>query len=201
MSTDMTKETILAFVNDNLQRAEVETDVNTAILTVITELNRYELLEGEDTGTILQGVNSLAKPTGYKSYISLQLTASGAVSLPLKPASGGMRGIEKLRSNFEAGVITGPPYVYAAYGTKIEFHTAADKDYTYTFKYYRKNPRDVDQLLFSDDWENVFNFGATYYTALKRKMTAQAAMWQPVYITERQLMILSIPKQPRIAGG
>ncbi len=199
MSIEMTTSTILTFVNDQLNRTE--TDIDAAVRSVLNELNRHELLQAESTGTIAQSDSSLAKPTDYKSYISLQLTASNAKAWPLDPMPGGMKGMEEARGDWNSAILTGPPRYYAAFNENIEIFEAADQEYTYTFKYYRKHPRDVSDILYSDDWENVFNFGATYYTSLKRKLTDYVAMWQPIYIAERELMILSTPKHIRIAGG
>lgn len=199
MSTDMTPATILTFMNEQLQRTE--TDIDAAIRSVLNELNRHELLQAEEPGTISQGDSSLDKPDDYKSYISLQLTANGTISDPLRPMGGGMKGMEEARANINGGLGTGPPWFYASYEDKIQILSAADKDYTYTFKYYRTHPRDVGTILYSDLWENVFNFGVTYYTAVKFGITSKVALWQPIYLAERELQILSTPRHIRIAGG
>ena len=199
MSTEMTATTILTFVNEQLNRSE--TSVESAIRSVLNELNRHELLVDEDTGSIIQGASSLSKPTDYKSYISLQLTANGSVAPPLLPMPGGMKGMEEARGNWNSAILTGPPIYYTAFEDNIEIHPATDQAYTYTFKHYRKHPRSVADILYPDDWENVFNFGATYYTAVKIKETNNIAIWQPIYIAERKLMILSTPKHIRITGG
>lgn len=192
------KDSILAFVNDAMRTSEAAVD--SQILTVLNDLNLHALLEKEATGSIVSGDESVPKPTGYKSYISLTLTAAGSTGKPLLPMEGGFRAIERQRASTDDSGL-GQPGWYAPAGDNIEIWPAAGKAYTYSFDHYYKHPEDVENIEFDDSWENVFNFGATYYMALARGREKYIGIWQPVYIDARETRILAQPKHIRIAGG
>lgn len=198
----MTSAEILTFVNGQLHRSE--TSVDTQILTVLNELNRHELLTGTDTGTIDQSDNSFVKPTDYKSYIALTLTSSNSTGEPLLPMPGGYKGLLEARGNrTEVVAETGVPGWYADLkgGPDMEIYPGADQEYTYSLDYYKRHANNVGTIEYGDEWANVFNFGATYYTAVKYSLTGKIAIWQPIYIAEREAMIRATPRQIRVVGG
>lgn len=198
----MTKAEILTFVNEQLKRSE--TAVDTQIKTVLNELNRHELLTETAAGTIDQSDNSFTKPTDYKSYVSLTLTGSNSTGEPLLPMPGGYKGLLEARGNrTEVVAEVGVPGWYADLkgGPDMEIYPAADQDYTYALDYYKRHANSADTIEYGDEWANVFNFGATYYTSVKYSLTGKIAIWQPIYIAERQAMILATPRQIRVAGG
>jgi len=193
------KADILIFVNGVLGRSE--TDIDSQIKSVINDLRFLNILEATDTTpTLADGSTYFAKPSDFKSLISIVLN-DGSVDLePLLPMPGGYKGYKEAMESFTSGDESKPKF-YAKFGDNIYVYPTADQAYTITFDYYKKHALDPDDIEFDDDLTNCFNFGAAYYTALKRGLSRYIAIWQQPYAGQIQTIILANPGQPRFAGG
>lgn len=197
------KADILTFVNDQLGRSE--TDIDSQIKTVINDLRFLNILEAQDTTlTLSDGSTYFDQPSDFKSLISIVLN-DGSVDLePLLPMPGGYKGYKDAMDSFTSGNESTPKY-YARFNGKIYVYPTAGQSYTITFDYYKKHALNVSdedfEIEFDDDLTNCFNFGAAYYTALKRGLSRYIAIWEPPYAGQIQTIILANPGQPRFAGG
>jgi hypothetical protein len=190
---------ILSFVNDQLCRSE--TDIDTQIKSVINDLRFLNILEAQDTSLALSdGSTYFAKPSDFKSVISIVLNDGSVDLAPLLPMPGGYKGYKDAMDSFTSGNESTPKF-YAKFGDNIYVYPTAGQAYTITFDYYKKHALDADTIEFDDDMTNCFNFGATFYTAAKRGLSRYMAIWQPLYQGQIQTIILANPGQPRFAGG
>ena len=197
MSID--KSDILTFVNDQLSRTE--TDIDSQIESVIGDLRFLSLLEAQDTTKALaDGSKYFAEPTGFKSPISIVLNDGSVDLAPLLPMPGGYKGYCEAMDNVVTGDESTPRY-YARFNGNIYVYPTSDQAYTITVDFYKKHALDADDIEFGDDFTNCFNFGAAYYTALKRSLSRYISIWEGPYSNQIQTLILSHPGQPRYAGG
>lgn len=193
------KDDILTFVNDQLNRSE--TDIDNQIKSVINDLRFLNILEAQDADcTLSDGSTYFTEPSDLKIPISIVLNDGSVDLAPLLPMEGGYKGYRDAMDNVVTGDESRPKY-YARFNGKIYVYPTADQAYTITFDYYKKHALDVDTIEYDDDMTNCFNFGATYYTALKRGLSRYIAIWQPPYNAQIQTIILANPGQPRYAGG
>jgi hypothetical protein len=195
----ITKANILTFVNGALARTE--TDIDEQIKSVINDLRFLNILESQNTSlTLSDGSTNFSEPTDFKSLISIVLNDGSNDLEPLLPMPGGYKGYKLAMEEFTSGDESQPKY-YAKFNGKIYVYPTADQSYTITFDYYKKHALDADNIEYDDDMTNCFNFGATYYTALKRGLSRYIAIWQPPYQNQIHTIILAHPGQPRFAGG
>jgi len=195
----ITKAAILTFVNDQLSRSE--TDIDNQILSVINDLRFLSILEAQSTDlTLSDGSEYFAEPSDFKDPISITLNDGSNDLAPLLPFPGGYKGyMDEMRG--PASGCESTPLYYARFNGNIYVYPTADQAYTITLDYYKKHDLDADDIEFDDDFTNCFNFGATYYTAMKRGLSRYIALWQGPYQSQIQTIILSHPGHPRFAGG
>ena len=195
----ISKSNILTFVNDQLNRSE--TDIDNQIKSVINDLRFLNILEAQDTDqTLSDGSTYFDEPSDFKSPISIVLNDGSVDLAPLLPMPGGYKGYKDAMDNFTSGNESKPQY-YARFNGKIYVYPTADQSYTITLDYYKKHVLDANNIEYDDDMTNCFNFGATYYTALKRGLSRYIAIWETPYRNQIQTIILANPGQPRFAGG
>lgn len=195
----ITKANILSFVNGALARSE--TDIDGQINSVINDLRFLNLLEAQDTSLSLSdGSTYFEEPSDFKSPISIVLNDGSNDLAPLLPMPGGYKGYKLAMEEFTTGDESQPEY-YSRFNGKIYVYPTADQAYTITLDYYKKHALTPDSISFGDDCTNCFNFGATYYTALKYSLSRYIALWQGPYSNQIQTLIAANPGQPRFAGG
>ena len=195
----ITKADILIFVNDQLSRSE--TDIDNQIKSVIIDLRFLSILEAQSTDlTLSDGSKNFDQPSYFKDPISITLNDGSNDLAPLLPFPGGYKGyMDEMRGPASGSEST--PRYYARFNGNIYVYPTADQAYTITLDYYKKHDLDADDIEFDDDFTNCFNFGATYYTAMKRGLSRYIAIWEGPYRSQIQTLILAHPGQPRFAGG
>ena len=197
MSID--KADILTFVNDQLARSE--TDIDSQIISVINDLRFLNLLEAQDTDcTLADGSKYFEEPEGFKSPISIVLNDGSVDLAPLLPMPGGYKGYCDAMDNVVTGNESRPIY-YSRFNGNIYVFPTSDQAYTIKVDFYKKHALDADNIEFGDDFTNCFNFGAAYYTALKRSLSRYIAIWQGPYSNQINTLIITNPGHPRFAGG
>jgi len=193
------KSDILIFVNGQLSRTE--TDIDDQIKSVINDLRFLSILEAQSTSlTLSDGSTSFDQPSDFKDPISIVLNDGSDDLEPLLPMPGGYKGYKEAMDGYSSGDESTPLY-YARFNGKIYVYPTADQAYTITLDYYKKHDLDPDDIEFGDDLTNCFNFGATYYTALKKGLSRYIAIWEGPYRAQIQTLILANPGQARFAGG
>lgn len=192
---NITKATLLTFVNSVLNRSE--TDIDVQIQTVLDDLASFRTLKAEDTTQSLTSSSlTLDYPTlaldGETSIISVVLTdSSSIVGLPLRMFKGGYRDYLRAMESFTSSGRS-KPEMMAVNNRKIYLWPAPNDTYTSSIWYYKGHAQDVDNIEYGNGWNNALRFGCAAEVASKiGSLERQEARWTKRYESERAKQIIS----------
>ena len=195
------KTDILTFVNQALQETFVQADVNEAIKATQTDLAKYNLLTATPVEVAkVSGDKVIAFPTLFKKLISITPNDGSVDKNPLISLGGGYKEYKRLLSGTQVNSTVGQMW-FAQYNKQFFVYPTLTQDMTFTIDYYQHSARDVDAIVYGDEFANALNYGTTYHAALFRKKVSYVNIWLPVYLAERQTMIAMNPPQPSIVGN
>ena len=196
------KANIIADVNDNLEIALADDDLDRAIIKTLTDMSNRGLLVGIDNTQVLaDGDTTLNYPTGFRKGGVINITLidnAGAEKEPLVKLPGGHKEYRELRHNDSS---TGTTVWYSEFNKKFYLWRPADGAYTTLIEYSKNHAKDPDNIEFETEFENLMFAGATYWYAAKLGRTASIALWGPIYNGELRSAMLNRNIQPSIIRG
>lgn len=198
--TVIAKSDIINDVNDNLQIAASGTDLDRAIIAVLTDMSNRALLVGTDADqTLVDGDLTLNYPTGFRSVINITLIdSSGAEKTPLIKLPDGHKEYRELRHNDSS---TGTTEYYSEFNKKFYLWRPADQAYTTLIEYIKNHAKDADNIEFETEFENLMFAGTTFWYAAKMNRSSSVALWGPIYGAELKTAMLNRNVQPSIISG
>ena len=194
------KADIVTDVNENLQTAFSDTDLDRQILKVLTDMSNRGLLVGTDsTQTLVDGSKTLTYPTGFRSAINITLTDSSSnENYPLIKLPGGQKEYRE-RIAFGGGLRN--PEWYAEFDDLIYLYGQASKSYTVLIEFRKNHPKDADNIEFTTELENLMFAGTTFWKAMALNRKASVALWGPIYAGLLREAKLNRKQQPSIMMG
>lgn len=194
------KADIIADVNANLEIALSGTDLDRAIIKVLTDMSNRGLLIGTDTGqTLVSGNTTLAYPTGFRSAINIILIDSNsAEKAPLIKLPGGHKEYRDLRNNDSS---SGTTEYYSEFNKLFYLWRPANQAYTTLIEFRKNHAKDANSIEFETEFENLMFAGATYHHAVSMGRSRSIGIWAPVYAGELRMAVLNRNDQPAIIGA
>ncbi len=198
--TVIVKADIIADVNENLQTAFSDTELDRAIIKTLTDMSNKGLLVGTDTDqTLADGDKTLEFPTGFRSTINITLTdLSDNANYPLKKLSGGHKAYRELIA-FGGGLVN--PEWFSEFNDLFFLYGQASKSYTVLIEFRKNHPKTPDAIEFTTEFENLMFAGTTYWKAAAIRRTSSLALWGPIYANELKIAMLNRNSQPSIMRG
>ena len=199
-SVSISKSDVLDFVNEKLHRSE--TDIDDEIQRVLDNLADANLLVGSDTGTITSNYDTtIDLPTNFKQMISLRLNDGSNDGAPLIRIPGGIRGYRERQAD---GLDYGEPEYYAEFNGKCYLDPACDGAYTPYFEFYSYHPPlsgDTGNILFGGEFDRAIKYGVTFEVASTKRMSAQMAVYGPLFEREKAIRMGNMNYEPHVVGG
>lgn len=191
------KADIIADVNDNLQIALAGAELDRVIIKILNDMSKRGLLVGIDDGQVLaDGDTTLDYPTGFRKGGVINITlidAAGAEKGPLVKLPGGHKEYRELRHNDSS---TGTTVWYSEFNKNFYLWRPADQAYTTLIEYSKNHAKDVDNIEFETEFENLMFAGATFWYAVKMNRAKSTALWGPIYYGELRTAMLNRNIQP-----
>ncbi len=197
----ITKADIIIDVNENLkfELAADSTGLDRAILKTLTDMSNKDLLVGTDaTQTLVADDTTLAYPTGYREQIAITLTNAAGIQLaPLLKLPRGHEQYRQLRDNDDSN---GTPTWFSEFNKLFFLWRSADQAYTTLIEYYKDHPKDVGNIEFETEFENVMFAGTIFWKATALNRTRAIALWGPLYQRELDAAAANRNLQPIIVS-
>lgn len=194
------KADIVADVNRNLQISESADALDFAINKTLSDMSKRGLLVAtDDSQTLVDGSLNLVYPTGFRSAINITLTdGSGNEREPLVKLSGGHT---EYRKHIAFGSNESWPRWYSEFDEKFWLLGKPSEAYTVKIEYRKNHPKDLDNIEFNTDFENLMFAGTTYWKAVQLGRPTGITLWLPIYRNEMNEAKLNRKQQPSVMLG